>query len=462
MQWTDFRSPGSWSEINSGIRLGSFVDRPSSNYRFYRLLQSTDNPVKLRIAATPARFRTNYSLSFPPLRGWSHNLEIRNSDSFTNWIGQSIAPTGSVDLPSGIDPVNARVTATPPISRENYQTILIGGQSNAEFSDDLAFPDRESHVLYLDRTLGFHQPSKFHERLSQAPFSYSFSTAAAAQLAATVNAPFLLIPIAVGGTAMSQWMPASNRFDRSTLYGKGNFRRVAGSPQPLRAIWYYGHESSTSPNDIPRCAEDWRCLMAEFRTDAGDIPILFAQLATSTDPRMNANNFAGADLQRLSEEGQAAGVPGTHMVVTFDLPLGDAIHLSGAAQRELGRRFALATREHVYGENINGTGPRLESISFLEDGRQVIQVQFSRRINPPVNAYDQQFVITSNGVPVAVADITRARGETAVLIHLEHPHPGAISITYGSRHASQTGQYLTNVIRDLSGLPAPRFGPVHL
>ena len=67
--------------------------------------------------------------------------------------------------------------------------------------------------------------------------------------------------------------------------------------------------------------------------------------------------------------------------MTFDLPLGDGLHLSGEANRLLGIRFARAMRQHVYGEAVDGTGPRLVSVTRPASDPRLFRVTFTQAIS---------------------------------------------------------------------------------
>ena len=141
------------------------------------------------------------------------------------------------------------------------------------------------------------------------------------------------------------------------------------------------------------------------------------------------------------------------MVVAFDLPLGDGLHLSGEAKRILGLRFALAMRQHVYGEAVDGTGPRLVSVSLSVQEQPVIRVTFTQIINLPVNAYDDQFRVT---------DFSRTADARSIDLKLQRPAVAPVRLSYGEPASTANLLYLTNVVRNLEGLPAPAFGPIEV
>jgi hypothetical protein len=292
---------------------------------------------------------------------------------------------------------------------------------------------------------------------------HGFALRAAKGVLAGQSRTVLLVPCAKGGTTISQWMPRTNRLSRSTLYGSCNYRRAAALADSVpTAIWYYGHESNVSR--IDSYAAEWSELVAEFRQDYGEaVPFIYAQLARHTGSNTSAAQARIAEIQRRQETGSGAAesLPGQYMVVTFDLPLGDPIHLNTEALKVLGDRVALATRQHVLGEAVNGTGPRLRGVAFADAGRTAIDVLWSVPVNAAVADYDDQFRVFVDGERVYPTAIERlATDERTIRITLPAPATGAAEVSYGQTRAAGTGIRLHNVVRDGDGLPAPSFGPV--
>ena len=157
-----------------------------------------------------------------------------------------------------------------------------------------------------------------------------------------------------------------------------------------------------------------------------------------------------------------------YMVVTHDLPMIEDNHLSAEGQKVLGDRIALAYREHVLGESIDGTGPRLEAIS-LQNGNEV-KVDTTKAINSS-NSYDNFFTVFVDGSPKTINDgissIKRDPNDnTAVLISLSSApsNSALVTVRYMSPNTS-VSSYPTatfnNVVKS-GNLPLPAFGPLPL
>jgi hypothetical protein len=457
--WDSSTPPGHWADLlDLPITAPRFTDLDCVGNRLYRTLSLGGPMPRLYIQKKAGVLEAGgISLSVFSYPGWNYILQSKQVNlPESNWENLNTPSTNVLFiLPQAEPDTNYRILGKPPVDREAYTAVLIAGQSNALLNDDIYYPRRVAGVLTLRNSFEFLKPSVFYGQ-SKGTFVYSFSVGAASELSDLTTNRYLLIETAIGATTLKQWLPGTNRFDRHTLYGDSNYRRVIGAPRGIKAIWYYGHESSASGSGLQTYIQDWKQLIGEFRKDNGPVPVIFAQLAKNTNAIGQAAQFQGAEKQRQTEAGQLLGVADTHMVVTFDLPLGDLAHLSGEAQRLLGHRFALATLEHVYHEPINGTGPRLLRLGHPRGNRRIIQIQFDRAIHEPTNNYDHQFTISSKGILLPIKTITRT-SDAVVSIALAFEPPDDVTVSYGSPPPASTDLYLTNVIRDLDGLPAPAF-----
>ncbi|MDD5679084.1 MAG: sialate O-acetylesterase [Kiritimatiellae bacterium] len=188
-----------------------------------------------------------------------------------------------------------------------------------------------------------------------------------------------LIACAHGGTSMTQWYPDLKKHGSKSLYGAmcrrfhKNGSRVAG------VIWYQG-ESDANAKDAALFEKRMRRLIGAMRRDFHDaaLPFVMVQLArvfghapTQSPAEWNLIQ----DIQRLlpGRVKHCATVP------AIDLPLDDAIHVSGEGMQRLGRRLAQAMAV-LRGEQDAGKPPiALKTIRFSKDqalGQYVVRVQF--------------------------------------------------------------------------------------
>lgn len=268
-----------------------------------------------------------------------------------------------------------------------------------------------------------------------------------------------LIPCAMGGTSMSQWLPGGDRLDRTTLYGSANYRRTQAAVATLTAVLYFGHENQAGEANY---ATQWSNLVSEFRTDYGaSVPFIYCQLAKHTDTTQNGKQHASADVQRRQEtgSGDALEMTNMHMITTFDLSLIDSIHLDEIAQRKIGDRMALAIREHVLGESVDGTGPRLNGAPTKPAANKV-KVDTTQTLATISGNADNQFRVFDNGVEMTVSSVVNDADTSAVLITMSASASGTVTVSYGNVVASGVATTLNNVVKNAAGLPLPQFAAI--
>lgn len=147
------------------------------------------------------------------------------------------------------------------------------------------------------------------------------------------------------------------------------------------------------------------------------------------------------------------------MVVAHDLPMTDSVHLSKAGQLILAERLALAFREHVLGEPIDGTGPRLQGVSL---SGSTIKVDTTRPINDDSDygGYFRVYLASNPSTELTISQIRRDPGDaTAVQITLASTPPGGVLVVYKPPPNRPTDTQIADVVKDPStGLPLPAFG----
>lgn len=268
-----------------------------------------------------------------------------------------------------------------------------------------------------------------------------------------------LIPCAKGGSTMAQWAPGVNRLDRTTLYGSANYRRTQAAVATLTGILYSGHESDAGSATY---AVDWANLVAQFRTDFGaSMPFIYCQLGKHTTGATNTSQHASADVQRRQETGSGDALVMTNMrmVVTFDLPLIDSIHLNDTAQRIVGQRMSLAIRQHILGESVDGTGPRLNGAPTHPAGdKSKVKIDTTQTLAVISYRADDQFRVFDGASEMTISSVVRdPADDSAILITMSATASGTVTVSYGNVAASGTNVQLSNVVKNDAGLPLPQF-----
>ena len=323
---------------------------------------------------------------------------------------------------------------------------------------------------------------------------YSFGTRLGNLLHDATGFVTYLIPTAKGASKVSDWLPRSDPLDPSNLFGSASFRgRVSAglSVNPVLAqeypseggpvnvlVWYQGESDAGQRR---RFVEDTNAVMDRFM-DMLDVPVIYAQLASHEQDLTNREQHAIGELQRGMETGFGRQPRQRfHMVATYDLPRSDRIHLSAFAQRVLAERIDLAVRQHVLGEDVDGTGPRLESLSW---SGMSIRIRTTHVL--AAGTYDPAFFTVFDGPPageladvdygtntIPIVEVSRDPSDTrSVLLELSRqPSAGrAPHVRYMPPAAvappSTWNLIATNVVRAAGsgpggvGLPLPTFGPM--
>lgn len=337
------------------------------------------------------------------------------------------------------------------------------------------------------------------EQFDENTSGVSFGVSLGNSLTAVNGGEVFLIPAARGGSALtgSNVWAVGDAADAGTLYGSAIIRaRLAETEQaaPIghefdgahygAMVWYQGESDTTSTAETDDFSERTDAVLDGFQAELA-APVVLVQLSrrgwTGTGDVGDRNLL----YQRVREAQRAlatgsrtpAGAPSpaaradTYLVVTHDLPMADGRHLSAAGQVELGRRVALAVREHLWGEAVDGSGPRLERV--LQTSDTVLEIRTDRALTPPATtgpgAYDGYFAVFSAGQAVLVSSVALKEGDPSVIrIALAEPAPTA-EVRYMPPPGTITG-FVGDVVRSASCseprpgtnqcLPMPAFGAV--
>lgn len=151
-----------------------------------------------------------------------------------------------------------------------------------------------------------------------------------------------LIPCAHGGSSMQQWDPGLKKFAGRSLYGASVRRAKLNGGRVAGILWYQGCNDA-GPCEAEHYTARMQKMVRAFRRDLGDarLPFVAAQLARNA-PGEVITRSAWDDIQEQQRLLPDA-IDRMVIVPTVDLGLEDTVHLDGASQERLGRRFAQAT-----------------------------------------------------------------------------------------------------------------------
>ena len=225
--------------------------------------------------------------------------------------------------------------------KENVWVFILAGQSNmagralVEPQDTLSNPrimtiNSKGQLILAKEPLHFQEPSS--EGLD---CGLSFGRKMIEQIPPNIN--ILIIPTAIGGSSVSQWLGDSlfrnvkllSNFCEKIEIGE-KYGRIKG------ILWHQG-ESDAHPNDIPQYEEKLTLLFKNFRSCAGNksLPIIMGELgpfSKSYGDRLKINKI----MKNYSSKDKNSAV-----VSTIGLKdKGANVHFDSAGQRLLGKRYA--------------------------------------------------------------------------------------------------------------------------
>lgn len=236
----------------------------------------------------------------------------------------------------------ARVPVVLPASP--LDLYLLAGQSNASGRGELEIREPPVPSAYLFgndyRWRHLSEPSDDAEgQVDVISTDHNAGYSFASSFAAAMGRPLAIIPCASGGTGIGEWRPDTRD---TTLYG--SLLKRVGASRPcgrLRALlWYQGERDAADFDSAHHWRERFEGLVAGLRRDLSEphLPVAFAQLTPGTPPDHSA-------WEVVRSQQAAVRIAGVRLVSTDALPVSpDGLHLTRAAQQELGRRFAAAVK----------------------------------------------------------------------------------------------------------------------
>lgn len=227
--------------------------------------------------------------------------------------------------------------------KKNVWVFILAGQSNmagrgmVEPKDTITNQriltiNNEGRVILAKEPLHFYEPN-----LTGLDCGVSFARRLLKEVPPSVS--ILLIPTAVGGSAISQWLGDS--VYRSVQLFSNFTSKVKDAKQLgiIKGILWHQGESDANEKNSPRYEERLTTLLTKFRLVAGDnnLPVLLGELGAFSKTKYQFS-LINETIHRYATKDANAVVIGTG-----DLKdKGDSLHFNSAAQRELGKRFAEA------------------------------------------------------------------------------------------------------------------------
>ena len=228
-------------------------------------------------------------------------------------------------------------------AKENVWVFIMAGQSNmagralVEPQDTVADKrilsiNKEGRLIIAKEPLHFYEPN-----LTGLDCGLSFAKRLLKNVPGNIS--ILLIPTAVGGSAISQWLGDSvyrgvQLFSNFT--SKVNDAKQYGIIKGI--LWHQG-ESDANEKNSPKYEERLTKLIYKFRLVAANnnLPVLIGELGAFSKTKQQFSLINDAIHHYASQHENVS------VISTGDLKdKGDSLHFNSAAQRAMGKRFAEA------------------------------------------------------------------------------------------------------------------------
>lgn len=227
--------------------------------------------------------------------------------------------------------------------KASYDLYLLMGQSNMagrgkiEAQDTIVDPD----VFMLNKAeywVPAKSPLHFDKLFAGTGLGLTFGTVMAKKNKRKIG----LIPCAVGGTAISLWMPgAYDKVTKTHPYDDAVRRvKVALKNGQLKGILWHQGEGDASKDKVSSYEQRFDSLMLNLQNDLpvdlSSIPVVAGELGRFFCER----NSGGKDINQVLRH--MAGTHKNRALVSSKglVHKGDSVHFDAASQRELGKRYA--------------------------------------------------------------------------------------------------------------------------
>ena len=232
---------------------------------------------------------------------------------------------------------------SPAINKENVWVFIMAGQSNMAgrgiIEPEDTVPDKrimsinkDGQIIIAKEPLHFYEPER-----TGLDCGLSFAKTLIKKV--PDNLSILIIPTAVGGSSISQWL-GDSLYRNVKLFS--NFLskvEIAKQNGIIKGILWHQGESDANEKDIPLYTQRLSLLFSKFRTAVGnnELPVILGELGSFSDNPVNFN------LINKAIHDYAANDKNSSVVSTKDLKdKGDHLHFNSKGQRTMGKRFAKA------------------------------------------------------------------------------------------------------------------------
>ena len=229
-------------------------------------------------------------------------------------------------------------------AKENLWVFILAGQSNmagralVEPQDTLP----SNRILSLNKTEEFivaKEPLHFYET-SRAGLDCGLTFGRELLKHIPDSVSLLLIPTAVGGSSLRQWLEDSTYQKVQLFKNFAQKMEIGKNHGTLKGIlWHQGESDAESEEDIKLYTDRLSQLFINFRASGNneDLPILIGKLGSFSKNNQQWQKINNQIALYVSTDDKAS------LIETADLKdKGDKVHFNSEAQRIMGKRFANA------------------------------------------------------------------------------------------------------------------------
>jgi hypothetical protein len=229
------------------------------------------------------------------------------------------------------------------IKKENVWVFIMAGQSNmagrGAVEPEDTVPDKrilsinkDGGIIIAKEPLHFYEPER-----TGLDCGVSFAKALLKKIPDSVS--ILIIPTAVGGSSISQWLGDSVYRNVKLFSNFLSKLEIAKQNGIIKGILWHQGESDANEKDIPLYKQRLHLLFSKFRSAIGnnELTVLLGELGSFSENPVNFNLINKAIHEYASEDKNSA------VISTKDLKdKGDNLHFNSNGQRTMGKRFAKA------------------------------------------------------------------------------------------------------------------------
>ncbi len=232
---------------------------------------------------------------------------------------------------------------TDAMNKQNVWVFILAGQSNMAGRGIVEPQDTvpNKRILSINKNgqlVVAKEPLHFYEpNLTGLDCGYFFGTTMIKNIPDSISV--LLLPTAVGGSSISQWL-GDSLFRNVELFSNFLSKVEIGKQHgTIKGVLWHQGESDANEKNIPYYSERLAVLFTKFRSAIGNdnLPILLGELGSFS------KNKEGFGLINKAIYNYSSQDVNTAVITTVDLrDKGDSLHFNSKGQRMMGKRFAEA------------------------------------------------------------------------------------------------------------------------